>query len=186
MKPQKKPITCNEYVGTENARRSSSERVFAGKTRTFMHTLGMIIVASMMKPKTLVVHANPSVGSSLCNTIGYMIPPNDDPDAAIPIANPILVEKYVVKTAILGMNSEPVPMPIQNACARRTCQYSWQSESIICPRTNMKDPKMRSDRTHPASYNGPVNAPTRSRRNAWIDPIHDIDDGEELARRSVS
>jgi hypothetical protein len=32
----------------------------------------------------------------------------------------------------------------------------------------------------------PVSAPTMSRRNAWIDPIHDIEDGEELARRPVS
>jgi hypothetical protein len=80
-----------------------------------------------------------------------MTPPNDDPDAASPIAVPILVEKYVERIATLGMNKQPVPIPIQKACARSTCQYVWQRLSIIWPRTNMTLPTMSSSRKYPAS-----------------------------------
>ena len=71
----------------------------------------MIKVPSIMKPNTLVVQAKPILGRSLWNTIGKITPPNDDPDAAMPMANPTFVEKYVDRMATLGTKRAPVPRP---------------------------------------------------------------------------
>jgi hypothetical protein len=43
-----------------------------------------------------------------------MIPPMELPDAARPMARPILVVKYVGIIAIEGMYKQPAPIPIVN------------------------------------------------------------------------
>jgi hypothetical protein len=95
-----------------------------------------------------------------------MTPPSELPLAAMPIARPIFVLKYVDKMAMLGTNNAPVPTPTHTACARRTCQYVVHRLSIICPNTSITDPKIKRYRKYPASYSGPVNMPTISKRKA--------------------
>lgn len=72
--------------------------------------------------------------------------PSELPEAAMPTTVAILVVKYVDKIATLGMNSAPDPIPMQNACAKRTCQYSWHRLSIIWPRTSRRVPLISSAR----------------------------------------
>ena len=112
--------------------------------------------------------------------------PNELPTAAIPVATAILVVKYVLMIAMPGMNSIPIPPPMQNACASKTCQYLVHRLNIIWPRTTKKVPPQSSSRKYPASYNGPVQVPTSITRKDWMDPIHEIVLGLVSCKRSNS
>jgi len=80
-----------------------------------------------------------------------MTPPKEEPEAAMPMVVAILVLKYVDRMATPGTKRHPQPIPTQIAWERRTCQYVVDNESIICPKTTMKDPTSMSEWTYPAS-----------------------------------
>jgi len=103
-----------------------------------------------------------------------MTPPKLEPDAAIPFARAFLVEKYCGRIATEGMKRQPLPMPMQKACASIVCQYSLAREVIINPRGIRTAPEVIRRRKYPASYAGPVMTPMRSKRKAWIEPIQEI------------
>ena len=79
-------------------------------------------VASCTNPIARIVHPNPTVGSIVRAILGKINPPAALPDAASTSATPRRREKYVVTTAMTGVNSKPLPSPVHTPCARNTCQ----------------------------------------------------------------
>lgn len=73
------------------------------------------------------------------------------PAAVNPMAVAILVLKYWARIAVLGTQSRPHPIPMQNPCANKTCQYSSQRLNIIWPTTKKNEPVIVRCRAYPAS-----------------------------------
>ena len=66
---------------------------------------------SRIKPKILVAQAKPTVGKSLCNVRGKMIPPMEPEVIAIPVAFPRLRRKKCPIEAMQGVLIRHPPMP---------------------------------------------------------------------------
>lgn len=73
------------------------------------------------------------------------------PAVVNPIAVAIFVLKYWARIAVLGTQSRPHPMPLQNPCANKTCQYSLQKLNIIWPSIRKNEPVIVRCRAYPAS-----------------------------------
>jgi hypothetical protein len=65
----------------------------------------------MTKPQIRTVQANPTLGISERTMAGYTRPPVEDPVAAMPIAMERFVVKYVARSATVGQNWRPFPIP---------------------------------------------------------------------------
>lgn len=103
-----------------------------------------------------------------------MLLPND----AIPVANAFLVLKVCDTTVTPGRKRHPKPTPVITPRDSKNCQYSRQIFVMDGPNTPRNEPTT-SDRTYPESQIGLTKSPTRKRRIACMDPIHDMIDGEE-------
>ena len=73
----------------------------------------------------------------------YTDPPTPLPQAAIPFAmGSFVLNQYAVMATDM-IDRHPQPMPMQNPCARRSCQNSEQMLCISVPKTTSSDPAPR-------------------------------------------
>jgi hypothetical protein len=66
-----------------------------------------------MNPRMRVPHANPTIGKSLCNMRGIMIPPIEPEVMAIPVAFPRLRRKKWPMEAMQGVLIRHPPIPFR-------------------------------------------------------------------------
>lgn len=138
------------------------------------------------KPMARVAHGNPIFCWSWLNMMGYTTPPILLPDAAIPLARPLLFWKYCGKMATDGTKRHPLASPMTTPWARIKCQNLVEILVIINPNGSIMLPKVMSHRKYPASKSGPVTTPKSMSRNDCNDPTQAMDDEDMSDSRFCS
>ena len=153
---------------------STKAPVFLGGTLGLIPILQIVKHANWIKPNALIVHGNPTLGSSCCTMAGKTIPPVALPAAAIPIARLLFLLKYVLSKLTAGQNRKPFPRPQHTPCARNSCQYLVEMDAMKSPKTPRNEPMRNTGRKWPASVRRPVRVPTKKRRKTWTEPTQEM------------
>jgi hypothetical protein len=100
------------------------------------------------------------------------------PVETIPFASMILVVKYWEVTTTLGRYRNPDPRPTQTPWDKSICQYSVANDAATKPQTWRNIPIHSWVCRYPLSRSPPQRIPTNINRNIWLEPIHEIAEGD--------
>jgi hypothetical protein len=121
------------------------------------------------------VHANPIRGSSCRTSSGYTTPPTLAPEAASPMARLRRRAKYVLISAMAGVNCIPLPRPCSTPCVSSSAGYEpGQKLAPSTPASWRASPRRKAAWKRPASRARPERAPRRKRRAICRLPIQEI------------
>lgn len=101
------------YGASLKAESSMKGPVRRGGSRALNPRLQTMRMARMRNPMIRTVQPKPNVGRSDRTRAGKISPPVDEPQADIPIARLLLLEKYVDRRVNAGQKSKPLPRPTQ-------------------------------------------------------------------------
>jgi hypothetical protein len=175
------PVANSTYGASLKLAQSTRAPVFLGGTLGFSPMLQRQKQPSWIKAIALIVQGNPILGSNCFTMAGKIIPPVALPEVANPIAKLLFFEKYVLNKLSAGQNRHPYPIPQQTPWARNNCQYLVDKDVMKTPIIATRDPVRKTRRKYPASVNRPVNVPMKKRRKTWIEPTHEMSDGDLLS-----
>ena len=96
-------ITNNVYGISLKAAQSTIGPDFLGGILGLIKASTTARIARFTNPSTLVVHANPILGSNCLTITGYTSPPAEFPVEAMPIAKARFFEKYVARIPMHGV-----------------------------------------------------------------------------------
>lgn len=172
---KKTAIVVIVNLGSRNIRKSGNicEAGFFG-SRDLISRLARIRVTTQIKATTRVAQAQPIMGNNFSNTSGNTMPPAEPPVVAIPVAIPRFLLKKCPMAETEGVSIREAARPPARPIESIKCQYSWQNPSETVITIAKIDPMITRSRGPLVSNIGPIWAPQKKVRNAYMPKIQPV------------